>query len=73
MTCLQHNSIQMLNLKVKYSPIKTVMFCIVAKTMNFPMFKVVLEKAEEPEIKLPMSAGSQKSKRVREKHLFLLY
>ena len=58
MTCLQHNSIQMLNLKVKYSPIKTVMFCIVAKTMNFPMFKVVLEKAEEPEIKLPTSAGS---------------
>ena len=28
--------------------------------MNFQMFKVVLEKAEEPEIKLPTSAGSLK-------------
>ena len=27
---------------------------------NFQMFKLVLEKAEEPEIKLPTSAGSQK-------------
>ena len=29
-------------------------------TMNFQMFKLVLEKAEEPEIKLPTSAGSYK-------------
>ena len=29
-------------------------------TMNFQMFKLVLEKAEEPEIKLPMSVGSSK-------------
>ena len=28
--------------------------------MNFQMFKLDLEKAEEPEIKLPMSAGSLK-------------
>ena len=28
--------------------------------MNFEMFKLVLEKAEEPEIKLPKSSGSQK-------------
>ena len=26
--------------------------------MNFQMFKLVLDKAEEPEIKLPTSAGS---------------
>ena len=26
-------------------------------TVNFQMFKLVLEKAEEPEIKLPTSAG----------------
>ena len=35
-------------------------------TMNFQMFKLVLEKAEKPEIKLPTSAGSslkQKSSR----------
>ena len=29
-------------------------------TVNFLMFKLVLEKAEEPEIKLPTSAGSSK-------------
>ena len=28
--------------------------------MNFQMFKLLLEKAEEPEIKLPTSAGSCK-------------
>ena len=28
--------------------------------MNFQMFKLVLEEAEEPEIKLPTSAGSWK-------------
>ena len=28
--------------------------------MSFQMFKLVLEKAEEPEIKLPTSIGSQK-------------
>ena len=42
-------------------------------TMNFQMFKMDLEKAEEPEIKLPTSVGSSKSKRVPEKHLLLLY
>ena len=29
-------------------------------TVNFEMFKLVLEKAEEPEIKLPTSDGSSK-------------
>ena len=46
--------------------------------MKFQMFKLVLEKAEEIEIKLPTFANNiankhQKSKRVPEKHLFLLY
>ena len=40
--------------------------------MNFQVFKLVLEKAEEPETKLATSTGSWK-KRVPEKHLFLLY
>ena len=31
--------------------------------VNFLMFKLVLEKAEEQEIKLPTSAGSWKSKK----------
>ena len=41
--------------------------------MNFQMFKLVLKKAKEPEIKLPTSAGSfkkKKKKRVPEKYLF---
>ena len=41
--------------------------------VNFQMFKLVLEKAEEPEIKLPTLPDHRKSKRVPEKHLFLLY
>ena len=36
-------------------------------TVNFQMFKLDLEKAEEPEIKLPTSIGSLKSKRVSKK------
>ena len=43
-------------------------------TNNFQLFKLVLEKAVEPEIKLPTSAGSsKKNKRVPEEHLFMLY
>ena len=38
------------------------------------MFKLDLEKAEEPEIKLPTSAGSSKKQESsRKKHLLLLY
>ena len=40
---------------------------------EFQMFKLDLEKAEEPEIKLPTSFGSLKNKRVPDKHLLLLY
>ena len=41
------------------------------RTMNFQMFKLDLEKAEEPEIKLP-PLDHRKSKRIPEKHLLLL-
>ena len=40
-------------------------------TMNFQTFKVDLEKAEEPDIKMSTSTGSSKKKRVPEKHLLL--
>ena len=43
------------------------------RTVNFQMFKLDLEKAEEPEVKLPTYVGSLKSERVPEKHLLLLY
>ena len=43
-------------------------------TMNFQMFKLALEKAEEPEIKLPTSSGSSKKQESSKKpHRFLLY
>ena len=38
--------------------------------MNFLMFKLVLEKAEEPEIKLPTSAGSSKKESSRKNIYF---
>ena len=41
-------------------------------TVIFQMLKLDLEKAEEPEIKLPTSLNHWKSKRVPEKHLLLL-
>ena len=41
--------------------------------MNFQMFKLGLEKAEEPQIQLPTLVGSQTKTRIPEKHLLLLY
>ena len=38
--------------------------------MNFQMFKLDLEKAEEPEIKLPTFADHRKSKGISEKKKF---
>ena len=38
--------------------------------VNFQMFKLVLEKAEEPEIKLPTSVGSLKK---QEKNIYLCF
>ena len=38
--------------------------------MNFQMFKLVLEKAEKPEIKLPTSTESSKKEESSRKTLF---
>ena len=38
--------------------------------MNFQMFKLVLEKAEEPEIKLPTSVGSSKKATEFQKNIY---
>ena len=40
---------------------------------ELPDVQAAFRKSEEPEIKLSTSAGSSKSKRAPEKHLFLLY
>ena len=40
---------------------------------ELPDVHLILEKAEEPEIKLPTSAGPSKKQEIPEKHLFLLY
>ena len=39
-------------------------------TVNFPMFKLDLEKEEEPDIKLPTSAGSSKKQESQENICF---
>ena len=39
-------------------------------TKNFQIFKMDLEKAEEPEIKLPTSVGSSKKQENSEKYHF---
>ena len=39
-------------------------------TKNFQMFKLVLEEAEEPEIKLPTSAGIIKKAREFKKNIY---
>ena len=41
--------------------------------MNFQMFKLVLEKAEEPEIKLPTSAGSLKKEESSRKNIYFCF
>ena len=41
--------------------------------MNFQMFKLVLGKAEEPEIKLPTSAGSLKKQESSIKQLYFCF
>ena len=41
--------------------------------MNFQRFKLVLEKAEEPEIKLPTSAGSLEKARQFQKNIYFCF
>ena len=41
--------------------------------MNFQMFKLVSEKVEEPEIKLPTAAGSVKKAREFQKNIFFCF
>ena len=43
-------------------------------TKNFQIYKLGLEKAEEPEIKLSTAVGiTEKSKGISEKHVLLLH
>ena len=42
-------------------------------TKNFQMFKLDLEKAEEPEIKLPTSLDHRKSKRIPENNIYFCF
>ena len=39
-------------------------------TVNFQVFKLVLEKAQEPEIKLPTSTGSSKKQESSRKTIY---
>ena len=42
-------------------------------TMNFQMFKLDLEKAEEPEIKLPKSVGSSEKQESSRKNIYFCF
>ena len=42
-------------------------------TKNFPLFKLDLEKVEEPEIKLPTSAGSSKKQDSSRKNIYFCF
>ena len=42
-------------------------------TVNFQMFNLVLEKAEEPEIKLPTSSGSWKKQESSRKNIYFCF
>ena len=42
-------------------------------TMNFQMFKLVLEKAKEPENKLPTSTGSSKKGTEFQKNIYFSF
>ena len=42
-------------------------------TVNFQMFKLDLEKAEKPEIKLPTSAGSSKKQESSRKNIYFCF
>ena len=41
--------------------------------MNFQMFNLVLEMAEEPETKLPTSAGSRKKQESSRKNIYVCF
>ena len=41
--------------------------------MSFQVFKLVLEKAEEPEIKFPTSAGLLKKARESQKNIYFCF
>ena len=41
--------------------------------MNFQIFKLDLEKAEEPEIKLPKSAGSSRKQEEFQKNIYFCF
>ena len=40
--------------------------------MNFQMFKLDLEKSEEPDVKLPTSTGSSKKQESSRKNIFFI-
>ena len=68
------------SIKGLYIQIFFSLFCISIANSQFQflrkhlkMFTLVLEKAEEPEIKLPTSTGSSKKQQSPRKHLFLFY
>ena len=59
-------------LKLNIQKTKTMASGPITSSMNFQMFKLDLEKAEEPENKLPTSIGSSKKQESSKKKSTLL-
>ena len=58
--CSNYSTIALISMLIKYCSKFSKQGFNNTRTVNFQMFKLVLEKAEEPEIKLPTSVGSSK-------------
>ena len=70
---LVFNQGQVFNIVLSLMFIQFLLFVITSKNFTLSEQQMDLEKVEEPELKFPTPLDHQKSKRVPEKHLFLLY
>ena len=69
---LQPGLQQYLNCELPDAQVLMLLSCGIGED-SWKSLGLVLEKVEEPEIKLPTSAGSSKKQQSSRKHLFLLY
>ena len=67
-----HSNLKESNAK-ECSNYRTIALISHASKVMFKTLQALLEKAEEPEIKLPTSTGSSKKQESSRKHLLLLY
>ena len=71
--CSNYFTIALISMLIKYCSKFSKQGFNNTRTVNFQMFKLVLEKAEEPEIKLPTSVGSSKKAREFQKNIYFCF